>query len=171
MFVSDSKERRGHSFAPFNRLRNTPACRSGCEKASCLWVTPGWGQDGLADLRTGRKARTRGTEATGSRVSVCAFVVSFGALFICVGASAPLVFLADENHVQANAKFTLCPTCPRLWIASEQICAFKTSYSRTQCTFSICISSCSATYASIQFANRGCVARRTFLSLYLKIRM
>lgn len=82
-----------------------------------------------------------------------------------------LVFLMDENHAQANAKSTLCSNCSLVSIALEQICVFKTNYSRTHCTFSISISSCFVSYTSVQFANRSCAARRAFLSLYLKIRM
>lgn len=109
--------------------------------------------------------------AHGGCASVCAFGAPWG---LC---SAGRGFLCHPSasrgweSAQARVGFTLCSGCPLIWIASEQICVFKASYSRTPCTFSICFSSCLATYAAIQFANRSRVARRAFLSSYLTPRM
>ena len=72
------------------------------------------GRGGLPDPRMAWTARTRGMEAADGRVSVCAFGASSGAPFGRRGLLPPLVFLAGENRVPADARFTLGPSCPLL---------------------------------------------------------
>lgn len=77
------------------------------------------------------------TEAAGRHVRcVCAhFCILRGSVWLGTGFCIRLMLLVKENHGLANTKSVLCSNCSLISIALEQICVFKTSYSRTHCAF------------------------------------
>lgn len=147
------KNRRGHSFAHVD-------CGSGCEKARSSWATTRRGEEGCPTC--GHKENW---------VCVCVFGVSLGALlsWLWVSSIAPL-FLGDENlykQMQNSHHAQIVPSYELRWskfVFSKQVIAELT----VPFLFVFLLL---ATYTSIQFANRSCVARRASVSLYLKLRM
>lgn len=106
--------------------------------AACEWRCSGMGviriEDSVGRCGSWHTSELRQLEGV---CEVCAFVCPWGSLWLGAALCIHLVFLMDENHAQANAKSTLCSHCSLVSIALEQICVFKTNYSRTHCTFSI----------------------------------
>lgn len=121
----------------YNKCDQKLCCGSRCKYYSCLVVEGGLFESRNAVDRCDPEHRVHQGSWQTCEVCVCVHILCIlrGSVWLGTGFCICLVLLVKEKHAPANMKSVLCSNCSLISIALEQICVFKTSYSRTHCAF------------------------------------